>query len=427
MRLAAVNERPFVGEMKNRVTDIPPTISVLVIARPGERHLVRALRSVLLETTIPLELVLVLDGHASDAALHEVHAEVHAAQPADARRGVVADARTGVAAELPADAGVEAPAELVDELTAELAADAFAQVRTEAAADARTEQIADARSELLREAVHDDPRLRIVVLATNVGRGAARQTALLHARGTWVTFLDADDWYAPDKLAQQWTRLQAPNPPEVLSTSLWIVDGDNRLRGVRRGGCAGVGLVNGALPPIPFAPTILRRTLALACGFDAHRRRGEDRAFLLRAVAGRAWEVLDAPLYVYDEYGRHTLRRSLQSYAQHVRDVWASLGGTPAIAGVHIATAGVHREDEGTGTPAIAGVHIATAGEHIAAAEVRTAVRVTAAQLLKSAVSAAAFAVGAGDALLALRSTKATRVEQIAFAQARRRLDGETR
>lgn len=292
--------------MKRTTGPQDPSISVLIIARPEEPQLARAVRSVLQETRLDLELVVVLDGVASS--------------PAPSLDG--------------------------------------------------------------RDAT--DARLRTVALPQNVGRGAARQVALEHARGEWVTFLDADDWYTPDKLMAQWRRLHAPDPPDVLSTGLWIVDAKNQLRGVRRGGATGVGLMNGRLPAFPFAPTILRRTVALSIGFEARRRRGEDRAFLLRALKGRRWEVLDAPLYVYDEYGRHSLGRSLQAYGQRMVDAYARA-----------------REDGST-----------RAWSH--------AVGVAAWQSTKALASVGAFALGAGDALVGLRSTKATRAERIAFDEAQR-------
>ena len=48
-----------------------------------------------------------------------------------------------------------------------------------------------------------EPRLRLERFDTNRGRGAARQRCLEMARGERLTFLDADDWLSPNKLALQ--------------------------------------------------------------------------------------------------------------------------------------------------------------------------------------------------------------------------------
>jgi glycosyltransferase involved in cell wall biosynthesis len=46
-----------------------------------------------------------------------------------------------------------------------------------------------------------DPRIRLVRRPRNGGPAAARNTGLLEARGAFVTFLDDDDLYTPDRLA----------------------------------------------------------------------------------------------------------------------------------------------------------------------------------------------------------------------------------
>jgi glycosyltransferase involved in cell wall biosynthesis len=49
----------------------------------------------------------------------------------------------------------------------------------------------------------DDPRVRIVRNEVAQGVAAARNRGAQEARGEWITFLDDDDLWAPDKLARQ--------------------------------------------------------------------------------------------------------------------------------------------------------------------------------------------------------------------------------
>ncbi len=45
-----------------------------------------------------------------------------------------------------------------------------------------------------------DPRIKCIRLPQNVGVGGARNVALANATGVWLTILDADDWYEPNRL-----------------------------------------------------------------------------------------------------------------------------------------------------------------------------------------------------------------------------------
>ena len=47
----------------------------------------------------------------------------------------------------------------------------------------------------------EDPRVRVIALPENRGKPHAMNVAIAAARGTWTAVLDADDWYAPERLA----------------------------------------------------------------------------------------------------------------------------------------------------------------------------------------------------------------------------------
>lgn len=58
-------------------------------------------------------------------------------------------------------------------------------------------------AELFNEVADLDPRIRLIPLQNNVGAYGARNVALDHARGTYITFQDYDDWSLPHRLARQ--------------------------------------------------------------------------------------------------------------------------------------------------------------------------------------------------------------------------------
>jgi glycosyltransferase involved in cell wall biosynthesis len=62
----------------------------------------------------------------------------------------------------------------------------------------------------------DDERLRIISHSSNRGAGAARDTGVEAACGTWIALLDDDDEWLPGKLAAQLSA--APAEPAILMT-----------------------------------------------------------------------------------------------------------------------------------------------------------------------------------------------------------------
>lgn len=65
-----------------------------------------------------------------------------------------------------------------------------------------------------------EPRGVRVLTQTNQGAAAARNTALAHARGDYVQFLDADDLLAPDKIERQVRRLQSAGD-DCIASCAW--------------------------------------------------------------------------------------------------------------------------------------------------------------------------------------------------------------
>lgn len=121
----------------------------------------------------------------------------------------------------------------------------------------------------------------------NAGAAAARNRGIEEARGEWVAFLDADDFWLPGKLATQFDEL-AKNPSAAFSYT------DVRLRyegGEERDlacGTEGQPLLTQLLPGNLFGtPTVVvRRDCFREVGlFDAELRTGEDWDMWMRLAA----------------------------------------------------------------------------------------------------------------------------------------------
>jgi glycosyltransferase involved in cell wall biosynthesis len=156
-----------------------------------------------------------------------------------------------------------------------------------------------------------DPRIQCHRLGSNHGRGYARQYALELARGKYIAFLDADDWVYPDKFQDQVELLEAEPDFAMVSTGMAISNTNDQLIGVR---CSDVRapvmrppMKHPGMPPLAFAPSMIRADLGKQTGFDTTFPIAEDADFLLRALLGKQFAVLPKPLYVYREQGSTTL------------------------------------------------------------------------------------------------------------------------
>jgi hypothetical protein len=160
----------------------------------------------------------------------------------------------------------------------------------------------DASAEVVRHC--PDPRVRLIQQA-NAGPGAARNTGLQHARGDWVAFLDADDWWWPDHLAELALLRQEQAQARLLACAcLQVANGqmpqrDAALLPERRRidyfavASRDAGRVNSTCAAV-------RRFEALQIGgFSTSMRLGEDLDFWCRMACRWPVAVSDKPTSVY--------------------------------------------------------------------------------------------------------------------------------
>jgi succinoglycan biosynthesis protein ExoO len=72
----------------------------------------------------------------------------------------------------------------------------------------------------------DDPRVRVLANEENRGPSHSRNRAIRAARGEWVAVLDADDWYAPDRLARLLAVARETGADLVADDQYLIRDGE---------------------------------------------------------------------------------------------------------------------------------------------------------------------------------------------------------
>lgn len=141
-----------------------------------------------------------------------------------------------------------------------------------------------------------DDRLRVLHQA-NGGQAIARNHGMAAARGEFFAFIDADDWWTPDKLAAQVAALDA-HPAAALAYS-WtvLVNGDRQPLGGRVEAPFS-GAVHGPLLVTDFIssgsnPLVRRGAIARVGGFDPALIPSEDWDLWLRIAA--AFDLICVP------------------------------------------------------------------------------------------------------------------------------------
>ena len=66
-----------------------------------------------------------------------------------------------------------------------------------------------------------DPRIVLIRSPRNEGVSEARNRALRAARGSWLAFVDADDWLRPGGLAAMWRASQASDALVIIGQRIW--------------------------------------------------------------------------------------------------------------------------------------------------------------------------------------------------------------
>lgn len=166
----------------------------------------------------------------------------------------------------------------------------------------------DSTEKYLADLTANDSRVRAINNLQSYGAPAARNRAIREARGFFVTGLDDDDHFQPDRLASFvscWESLKANGvTPSCLYSQDLIIEGNDRIRLTKKAGqvryedlfsynCIGNQI---------FAP----RSHFIESGlFDESLRAWQDLEFFMRVVKnfGPA-HLLDAATYIFDDSPR---------------------------------------------------------------------------------------------------------------------------
>jgi glycosyltransferase involved in cell wall biosynthesis len=161
------------------------------------------------------------------------------------------------------------------------------------------------------------PQVQLIRQA-NQGVAAARNSGIAASRGDWIAFIDADDYWTPIKLREQWERLQRePRArlahsafrgwwtvrPEPTHEDLAALDERAQLS-ARWRGCDGWAYSALLLDCVVWTSTVLmQRSLLDEVGaFDTRLRIGEDYDLWLRASRVTPFAFLQRPHALYRKH-----------------------------------------------------------------------------------------------------------------------------
>ncbi|TAE57204.1 MAG: glycosyltransferase family 2 protein [Nostocales cyanobacterium] len=67
-----------------------------------------------------------------------------------------------------------------------------------------------------------DPRIKVLVNSENMGVAATRNRAISAAQGKWIAVLDADDWYAPERL-EKLLHIAHTEKADMIADDLYLI------------------------------------------------------------------------------------------------------------------------------------------------------------------------------------------------------------
>lgn len=162
----------------------------------------------------------------------------------------------------------------------------------------RTAEVLAGYGEMLR--VFDQP---------NGGLSSARNAGIAAATGRYVAFLDADDWWLPDKLARQVEWMEARPELVFCSTSTRVLtpEGDAfpdwRCGHERGSPLERIFSANAHVAGSGSAVLVRREALTRAGGFDETLRSLEDIDMWMRLATLGDYACIDEPLTVIEKRG----------------------------------------------------------------------------------------------------------------------------
>jgi succinoglycan biosynthesis protein ExoO len=181
-----------------------------------------------------------------------------------------------------------------------------------------------------------DDRFKIIRKRRNQGVAAARNAALKIARGKWITLLDADDWYAPERL-EKLLQIAQNNRADIIADNLFLIQDrakspwsnlfdENQYSELLVGSIDTATFIQTDRPSenvckrswsLGYTKPLIRREFLFSWGieYDETLEVGEDFVFYLQClIHGASLLLVSQPYYYYRNREASLSRRSWFDY-----------------------------------------------------------------------------------------------------------------
>lgn len=149
----------------------------------------------------------------------------------------------------------------------------------------------------------NDPRFVVIHFEKNKGRPYARQAALDAAEGKYLAFLDADDFYHPNKLQEQVSLLETNPDLKLVSCGMGSYDVNNNLITIRSNYNSSVQTYSiGQLYRPARAAALVYLDRAKEYGYNLSLRYAQDTDFFMRYLDGQKYLNTSSIHYYYSEF-----------------------------------------------------------------------------------------------------------------------------
>ena len=154
-------------------------------------------------------------------------------------------------------------------------------------------------TKMILDSLHDS-RFRIYHLVQNKGRGFARQYALEHSEGEYLTYLDADDFYHTHKLETQVKMLMDNSDLDLVATEVLVFGNDLSPVGKRvKANSKPIKYRFGDKLSISMPTAMIRLERAKKVSYHTSLDASEDVDYFSRYLDGGVYQHVDYPYYYY--------------------------------------------------------------------------------------------------------------------------------